>query len=98
MNDRQIHEMFEKALNTNSAPAKPEAPAVVQPARVAPVEVPKPVIAPQKTVAKSQPVDEEAELEMLMMQELYNRSQEPVRSVSATSSLGESIKLGMTSS
>jgi len=34
----------------------------------------------------------------MMMQELLSRSQEPIRSVSVNSSMGESIKLGMTSS
>lgn len=62
--------MFDKALTNSTVPAKPAATSVVQPARIAPVEVPKPFVAPSKPVVvkKSEPVDDEAELEAMMMQ------------------------------
>lgn len=91
--------MFEKALEQQTASAKTTAPVVVQqPVRVAPVEAPRSFAPSTKVTKKSEPVDEEAELEAMMMQELLSRSQEPIRSVSVNSSMGESIKLGMTSS
>jgi len=68
--DASIDEMFNKALIVSAPVAT-----VVQPVRAVPVEAPKPVIAPPKVQKQPEPVDEEAELEALMMQELMSRSQ-----------------------
>ena len=67
--------MFEKALITHSAPAKPAVSPVIQPARVAPVEAPKMFAPAIKPIKKQEPVDDDEELENMMMQELMNRSQ-----------------------
>lgn len=62
--------MFEKALVV-PAPVS----SVVPPVKAVPVEAPKPVVAPPKVQKQQAPVDEDAELEALMMQELMSRSQ-----------------------
>lgn len=89
--DASIDEMFEKALNV-PAPVAP----VVPPVKAVPVEAPKPFVAPAKVQKQQAPVDEDAELEALMMQELMSRSQEPQKSVE--SDYNESRKIGLTES
>lgn len=62
--------MFEKALVVPAPVAS-----FVPPVKAVPVEVPKPVAAQPKVQKQQAPVDEDAELEALMMQELMSRSQ-----------------------
>ena len=45
--------MFEKALITNSAPEKQPVAPIVQPTRIAPVEVPKTFVPPSKPAKNS---------------------------------------------
>lgn len=66
--DASIEEMFEKALVVVPAP-------VAQPVKAVPVEAVKPVVAPPKVQKQPEPVDDDAALEALMMQELMSRSQ-----------------------
>lgn len=67
--DESIDEMFAKALVVPapvvSAPVAPVAQPVI---KKAPVEAPKPYVAPPKVQKKPEPIDEDAELEALMMQ------------------------------